>query len=120
MGFFGEIKNSGVRSPRPKYHRHNPAGDQVPVLIEMDWNDGLNVENVLGVVEFSDAKVCVVLEWHTDQIGDGVLSGLAKVISCQSGQCRTNRSRSRNREHKGNFRNVTHHTTLRLAKIRSR
>jgi hypothetical protein len=69
MGFVGEKKNSGVRSPSPKSvssprkngDRQDRACDQVPVLVEMDRKDRLKIEDVLGVVEFADAKVRVVL-----------------------------------------------------------
>jgi hypothetical protein len=37
------------------------AGDQVLILIEVDWIDRLNVEDVLRVVSVANVKVHIVL-----------------------------------------------------------
>ena len=62
-------------------HRHDPAGNQVPILIEADRDDGLNIEGVLGVIELANAEVRIVLKRHTDQTGDGVLRCFTQAIS---------------------------------------
>ena len=95
MGFLGEKKNSGLRSPsllsRMKLrsrekgrlidHGQDGPSDQVPIWIEMGWIDGLNVENVLCVVGVANSEIGIVLKWEADQIGDGILRRLAQVFS---------------------------------------
>ena len=44
----------------------------------MSWIDRLNVEDVLRVVSVANVKVCIVLKGDADQVGDGVLRGLAQ------------------------------------------
>jgi hypothetical protein len=74
IGFFGEKKKAGLKSPQPEIgtiateewrlvdHRHDRAGDQVPILIEVKRDNRLNVEDVLGVIELTHAKVRIVLK----------------------------------------------------------
>jgi hypothetical protein len=56
-------------------------GDQVPVRIEVDRVDRLNVEDVLLVVRVANVKIRIVLKGNADQIGDRILRGLAQVFS---------------------------------------
>ena len=63
----------------------------------MDWIDGLNVEDVLHVVSMANIEVRIVLKWYADQIGDGVLRGLAQGFPLLSRRrrCRHNQKRKR-------------------------
>ena len=61
---------------RLRDHWQDWPGDQIPVRIEMDWIDGLNIEDVLRVIRVSNVKVRIVLKGKADQIRDGILRGL--------------------------------------------
>ena len=106
VGVLGEKKNSGVRSPqaelgaadirakdpfksmklpsgedgRLRDHRQDRSDDQVPILIEVDWIDRLNVEDVLRIVRTANVKVGIVPKGDTDQIADRILGCRAQVF----------------------------------------
>src|SRR3954447_25091405 len=50
------------RDWRLRDHGHDPAGDQVPVLAQLDRNDGLDVEDVLGLTVLAGGEIEIVLE----------------------------------------------------------
>jgi len=58
--------------------RGDGSGDQVPVLAEADWDDRLDVKDVLGVVARPDAEVGVVLQRKADHVGHRVLGSLGQ------------------------------------------
>ena len=70
-------------------------------LIEVERIDRLNVEDVLRVVASTNVKVRIVLKGNTDQIGDGILRGLAQVFSLlgMRRRCRRNQKRKRPKSH---------------------
>ena len=88
--FFGERKNVGFMSPKPKTRswfsggvprhgkwlvddRHNPAGDEIPVFGEADRNHWLNVQYILDTIARPDAEVVVILHRNADEVGNRVL-----------------------------------------------
>ena len=54
-------------------HRRDPAGDQVPIRIDRDWNDGLDVEDLLRRMKRPDTEIRIRLKWEADEVGDRVL-----------------------------------------------
>jgi hypothetical protein len=54
-------------------HRHDGAGDQVPVCVDVQRHDRLNVEDFLGAIERPGVEIGVALEWNADEIRDRVL-----------------------------------------------
>jgi hypothetical protein len=49
------------------------ARDQVPVCIDVQRHDRLNVEHFLGAIERPGAEIRVALERNADEIGDWIL-----------------------------------------------
>ena len=54
---------------RLPYDGLNNAGDEIPILGDVDRYNGLNVEHVLGTVIRPNIEVSVVLEGNADQAG---------------------------------------------------
>ncbi|MGC1293601.1 MAG: hypothetical protein WA869_01050 [Alloacidobacterium sp.] len=69
---------SGLRWVRLHDLRPDGAGDQVPVFRDVQWNDRLNEQLVLGTFIRANAEGGVVLEWKADEVGDRVLRGFRK------------------------------------------
>jgi hypothetical protein len=61
------------------HDRQDPARDQVPVLVQLERDDRLDVEDVLFFAERPDIGVGVVLERDRNQIGDRVLRLLLEI-----------------------------------------
>jgi hypothetical protein len=76
-------------------HRKNWANDEVPIRIEVEWIDRLDVEDVLCVVGVADIKVGIVLKGDADQIADGILRRLAQAFSLLGMSCRCRHHRKR-------------------------
>src|SRR5262245_58962489 len=49
------------------------ARDKVPVRVQTQWYDGLNVEHFLGAVEGPRVEIRIALERNADKIGDRIL-----------------------------------------------
>jgi hypothetical protein len=79
-------------SPSPKRARYSGGGrrlvdngydspcDQVPVFVQSNRNYGLNIQDPLRGVVGADTEIKVVLEWDTDEVGDGVLGFLGQFL----------------------------------------
>jgi len=59
--------------------RHDPPGDQVPVVIQHEWHDRLNVHHHARRVLIADALLPIELERHGDEIGNGILKRLGEL-----------------------------------------
>ena len=59
---------------------HDCPCDQVPVLVQSDRNHRLNVQDPLCGVVRADAKIKVILEGYTDEIGDRILGFLCQFL----------------------------------------
>ncbi len=53
--------------------RQDGAGDDVPVFIDVEGNDGLQVDHVLGAAMRPVAEIEVVLDRETDEVADRIL-----------------------------------------------
>jgi hypothetical protein len=80
--FFKRLQLPAGEEGRLGDHWKDWSGDQVPILIEVDWIDGLNVEDVLRVVGVANIEIGIVLKWEADQIGDGILRRSRKSSPC--------------------------------------
>jgi hypothetical protein len=60
--------------------RDDRPGDDVPVGVDLDRVDRLDVEDVPGTVERTDVEVGVVLERHADEVADRVLRELREFL----------------------------------------
>jgi len=60
--------------------RQDGAGDEIPARVQMERNDGLDVQHVLSFVEWPDVEIGIVLERHADQVGDRILRLLGQVF----------------------------------------
>ena len=60
---------------------HNGPCDKIPVLIQSDRNDRLNIHDPLRGVVGADPEIKVVLEGDADEVGDWVLGFLGQFLS---------------------------------------
>ena len=60
------------------YHRNNRARNNVPVRIQTQRDDRLNVENILRPSEWTIVEVGIVLEGNTNQSAIGFCDFVAK------------------------------------------
>jgi hypothetical protein len=59
---------------------HDGAGDQIPVIVELEWNHRLDVQDVLRTGVLGSAAVIeIVLEGHADKACDRVGQLLGQV-----------------------------------------
>ena len=65
---------------RLPYDGLNNAGDEIPILGDVDRYNGLNVEHVLGTVIRPNIEVGVVLEGNANQAGRRVLHRLPQLF----------------------------------------
>jgi hypothetical protein len=96
VGFLGEKKKVGLMSPSPnsrslvtvrgrlRDHRHDPAGDHVPILVERDQDHGLDVQDILRLAVRADGKVQIVLEGQADDVGDRTLRRPGEVAGAST------------------------------------
>src|SRR6516162_8557902 len=75
-----ELRSEVRRQPRLTHNRRDRAGDEVPVFVQMDRNDWLEVEDVLGPVVGPIDERRVVLKLQADEVGDRILSRLAQLV----------------------------------------
>src|SRR5262249_48850533 len=61
----------------------NRPRDDVPVLVDRDRNDRLDVEDVLRSLLGTEIEIGVVLERQADQVADGVLRELGQLLGAQ-------------------------------------
>ena len=80
-------------------HWEDRTRDEVPSRIEVEGIDRLNIQDILCVVGVAYVKVRIVLEGHANQIGDGILCGVAQALSLL---CVSRRSCSQDRGHRCN------------------
>src|SRR5262245_55280436 len=59
----------------------NGARDQIPVRVQTQRYDRLNVEHFLGAVERPCVEIRIALERNTDEIGDRILRFLGEVFT---------------------------------------
>ena len=60
--------------------RNDGARDDVPVFVQVHWNDRLDIEYFLRTVERPRIKIRVALEWQAHKIRDRVLRLLLQVF----------------------------------------
>jgi hypothetical protein len=92
VGFLGEKKKVGLMSPSPnsrspvtvrgrlRDHRHDPAGDHVPILVERDQDHGLDVQDILRLAVRADGEVQIVLEGRLMTSEIGLCAALARSL----------------------------------------
>ena len=60
--------------------RDDSPCDKIPLCVEVERNDRLDIEDINGVVIGSDAKKRIILKGHANHTGDWILRGFAQLI----------------------------------------
>ena len=61
------------------YKRQNGASHQQQIIAQGNWDNRLNIEDILGAIVGGNPKGCVVLKGDADQVGDRVSRRLPEV-----------------------------------------
>jgi len=75
--------------------RQDGPGDQVPVLIQRNRDDRLDVQDVLRAAFLPVVEVGVVLKRDADQVRDGILRQFGQFLGTRRGESRWTQSRKR-------------------------
>jgi hypothetical protein len=67
------------RKTRIRNEGYDGAGDEVPILVEVDRDDRLDLEDVLGAFMRANIEIGKVVEWNDVEITNRVLSLLGEI-----------------------------------------
>jgi hypothetical protein len=83
----GGVLATGLKGWTPD-QRHDRAGDNVPIVVDMNWDHRLDIQDVLGTLVGANIEVDGVLERHTDEVRNRVLQFCGKCRCVIPARCR--------------------------------